>query len=202
MTTPQKITFEEYQLLRSELDENVKKQDELNNAIFTVLGLSLVLNNWLENVLFLIVIILISAVLLSRIIHCRNTVYYLSAYLSTSEGLNCCYWEKRINSFKDKILAKNNFTYKKHIFINFIFRCAFAMKNFGNVILCCFVFIQISNLLMISEDELYVKIILFSAAILALALNLVFTVIICVDRKVKKQYIQIWEEIINGEEKQ
>ena len=200
MRNTKSIKMEEYQILRNELDENIKKQDDLHNVIFTVLGVSIVLNNWLENTLFLIAIMLISGVLLSRIIHCRNTVYYLSAYLSTKEGLNCCYWEKRINAFKAKILRRNNFTYKKHVFINIIFRCAFVMKNFGNMILCSFVFIQILNLLHVSKEDLYVKIVLFSLAALSLLLNFIFTIVICVDRKVKQQYVQIWEQVIDESE--
>ncbi len=194
------ISFEEYQMLRTELDDNIKKQDDLNNAIYTVLGLSLVLNDWLENMLFLVTVMLTSAVLLSRIIHCRNTVYYLSSYLGSKEGLICSRWEKRIDSFKTKILKRNNFTYKKHIFINFIFKCAFVMKNFGNVILCSFVFVQALNLLKAAEEETYVKIILFAIILLSFVLNIIFTGVICTDRRIKKQYTQIWQEVINENE--
>lgn len=194
------IEIEEYKMLRKEIDDNIQKQDSLSTLIFSILGISFIFNNWFENALFLIVVMLISAVLLSKIIDCRKIVYYVSSYLLTDEGKRSCLWEKRIDSFKKNISKKDSILNNENKLINFIFKHAHIMKNLGNIILCSFVFVQILNLLKDSDDSMVVKVILLAFGVIAFLLNVIFTVTICIDVKIKEQYKQIWEEIIKEKE--
>lgn len=192
MTNINGISEKEYQMIREEIVDNIKKQDEIGNTIFVVLGLSIVFNNWIENVMFLVVVLLFSSVLLSKIIHCRNTVYYLSSYLLTDEALECCQWERKIVLFKKTAYRGD----KNNGFIRFMFHCAFVMRNLGNLIFCFFVFAQITSITYQPDNITWINYTLFSVAILALALNIVFTVVICIDRKVKDQYKGVWDQIL------
>ena len=58
----------EYEMLRKELEENLKKQEDIKNAIFTILGLSLAFSTWYENTLFILTIMLITSILSAKII--------------------------------------------------------------------------------------------------------------------------------------
>lgn len=127
--------LEKYRMIRAEIDENIKKQDYLWDLMISVLGLSLVFNTWYENVVFLIAVILISAVILSRILNCRNCVYYLSAYLMTEEMSECCGWENEVSEFKDRLSDRKRHPLKKAFFFWTAFRGSASMKNLGNIIL-------------------------------------------------------------------
>lgn len=70
--------MKEYIFIRDELIDSIKKQDVLNNLIITILGVSALWER--ENIYLLMTVLLISTVLLARIIHYRNVVYYLSSY--------------------------------------------------------------------------------------------------------------------------
>ena len=191
------ITSEEYQMIREEIATNIKQQDEISNTIFIVLGLSMVFNNWIENVIFLTSVLLFSSVLLSKIIHCRNSVYYLSSYLLTNKALEYCQWERNITLFKKTAYCSD----KNSGFIRFVFHCAFIMRNLGNLIFSFFIFTQIVSIIFQSCSFNWVKITLLIISFLALGLNVIFTIVICVDRKLKEQYKEIWDKIINGKEK-
>lgn len=184
-----------YRMVREEIDENIKKQDYLWDLMISVLGLSLVFNTWYENVVFLIAVILISAVILSRILNCRNCVYYLSAYLMTDEMNECCDWENKVSKFKEKLSDYKKHPLRKKIFFWTAFRSSASMKNLGNIILCSFVFVQLLPLLAETE-QMWLRIGFFAVACIAYLMNLVFTIIICVDKTVKKQYKSTWDEIL------
>ena len=92
----------EYEMLRKELEENLKKQEDIKNAIFTILGLSLAFSTWYENTLFILTIMLITSILSAKIIQYRNVVYYISTYLLILEENNeiSILWEKRFKEFR------------------------------------------------------------------------------------------------------
>lgn len=187
--------LEKYRMIRAEIDENIKKQDYLWDLMISVLGLSLVFNTWYENVVFLIAVILISAVILSRILNCRNCVYYLSAYLMTEEMSECCDWENEVSQFKDKLSDRKRHPLRQKFFFWTAFRGSASMKNLGNIILCSFVFVQLLPILAETE-QVWLKIVFFVIACIAYLMNLVFTIIICVDKKVKNEYKSTWDEIL------
>ena len=78
------MRIEEYKALNEEIDEGIKKQETTSNLVITILGISALSstpdkdNSILSlpnNIYFLLAIMFVSCVLLSRIIHYRNTVY-------------------------------------------------------------------------------------------------------------------------------
>ena len=72
----------EYNMLRTEAQESINKQDTLTNIVFTVLGTSSLYTNWNKDIPFIILIELISAVLLARILHYRHVSLYIATYLT------------------------------------------------------------------------------------------------------------------------
>ena len=135
----------EYEMLRKELEENLKKQEDIKNAIFTILGLSLAFSTWYENTLFILTIMLITSILSAKIIQYRNVVYYISTYLLILEENNeiSILWEKRFKEFR-----MNSFGLKlRRNPINIINWCAFKLhkiiKNFGNLVLATYMFVRL-----------------------------------------------------------
>jgi len=189
---------EEYKLLRNEIYDNIKKQDVLNNLIITLLGFSIVFTTWYEHIVFLLAVLFISDVLLSRIIHCRNVVYYISTYLAKME-LNSdeiqTKWENDISEFKNLLLNKQRKGITKIFLIKSVFKVAFIMKNFSNIIFSTYLFFQIIVILETTRMPSVLFVIAYILAVLAYGLNLLFTIIICADRKLKLEYKNIWDEV-------
>lgn len=193
------IMSKEYDTLRNEIEENLKKQDSINNLIFTILGLSFAFSTWYENIAFIIMILFISDILLARIIQCRNTVYYLSTYLVTIENNNQendINWEKNLKEFRKQ---KYGLPFKFNI-VNIIIWLSFSfssiIKNFGNLVLAFFMFIQLIKIIQYTNlSDLYLTII-YSATGLCLLFNIIFTTTICIDKRIRNEYENRWSKIV------
>lgn len=72
----------EYLMLRSEIEECLKKQDQVFSTIISILGLTNVFSHISENVLFLFLILFLSTLLQLRMLEYRNIIYYISTYMS------------------------------------------------------------------------------------------------------------------------
>lgn len=189
----------EYEMLRMEAEENIKKQDNLNNVIFTILGLSVVFSTWYENVLFIITIIFISSILQAQIIQCRNVIYYLSTYLSLLEEKpeEKILWEKRIQEFR-----KRQFGLKLGLnpinIVNWLsFKCQKIMKNFGNLSLATYMFGRLIQTIMSNEINQKYTIIICVVGSIFYFLNVLFTISICTDGKLYDKYVKQWKEVLN-----
>ena len=67
----------EYLMLRSEIEENLKKQDQVFGIVISILGLTNIFSHVSENVLFLFLILFLSTLLQLRMLEYRNIVYYI-----------------------------------------------------------------------------------------------------------------------------
>lgn len=188
----------EYEFLRKELTENIKKQDTISNLIFTILGVSFAFSTWYENIAFIIIIIFISAILLSKIIQCRNTVYYLATYMlliEKSEEENIS-WESNFKQFRKKpygLPLKFKFT---NIINWFSFRIADIIKNFSNLALATFTFVRLIQFVINSKLNTLNIVIIFILGGCFYLLNVIFSIAICTDKKMRKEYENRWSEIL------
>lgn len=187
-------------MIRSEVETNIKKQDTISDIIFTILGISLVFNT--DNAWFVVMILLISAILLSRIIHCRNVVYYTSTYLTHIEengGSGTIAWEKNLKTFRKQKFGlpwKGGFVNK----INFIsYRCIGVIKNFGNLALSTFMIIRLVQIVRNAETNIQYPIIIYIIAGFFYVLNITFTLCICTDKRVREEYEKRWKTILHRE---
>lgn len=194
----------EYDLLRTELESNIKKQDGINNLIFTILGLSFAFTTWYENVAFIIMILFISDILLSRILQCRNTVYYISTYLTMIEelGKEDVSWEKNLRQFR-KLPYGLPLKWNPINILNWLSsKCANIIKNFGNLILASFMLIQLLHIMNSTDVNGIYSISIYILSGACYLLNVIFTIAICTDRRVRKEYEERWTKILNqGEAK-
>lgn len=189
----------EYEMLRKEAEENIEKQDNLNNVIFTILGLSVVCSTWYENVFFMITIIFISLILQAQIIQCRNVVYYVSTYLSLLEEKSeeSIRWEKRLQEFRKKQFGLELGLNPINIINWFSFKCQKVLKNFGNLSLATYMFVRLIQIVISNEiNEKYAIIVCVSGSIIYF-LNIIFTIAICTDEKMYNKYIKQWREVLN-----
>ncbi len=185
--------MKEYMFIRDELIDSIKKQDTLSNLIITILGISAI---WEQDTIYLLMtVLLISAVLLARIIHYRNVVYYLSSYLAYKEKhhKSCkeVSWESNISKFKQKLFKKTGKSWKKYLFIQFVFKTAGIAKNCGNIILSAIVFWKLHSIIIPSSISIENYIVLGMSAF-SLVLTAIFTVIILVDKRIKPEYTKTW----------
>lgn len=189
-----------YDFLRSELEENIKKQDTISDFIFTILGISFAFSTWFEDCAFIITILFISDILLARIIQCRNTVYYISTYLSVIEetsDINGIKWEKDLKEFR-KLPYGLPFEWNLISIINvFSSRTATLIKNFGNLVLALFMESILVHIIITSEIELLYLITIIVLSIVFLIINIAFTITICTDKKLRVVYEKRWKDILN-----
>lgn len=189
------IKMEEYKMLRLEMDDCIKKQDVLNDTVFTILGLTSILS-YLDSIEkeLLILILAISTILLARIIHCRNTVYYLATYLRYLEnnsviGIN---WENNILKFKESKTTAN-WLYKRYGGFSSI------IKNMGFVLITLFVMYRFVISYVFAEKSA-MSICLLVIALIICLFNIVLTLLICCDKKLKNIYYEKWIKVL-GENK-
>jgi len=189
--------MKEYMFIRDELTDSIKKQDTLSNLIITILGVSAIWEQ--DDVYLLMTVLLISTVLLARIIHYRNVVYYLSSYLAYKEkhhkSCKDVSWENNISRFKQKLFDKTGKSWKKNIFIRFVFKTAGIAKNCGNIILSAIVFWRVHTAIIPLNTVVEDYIIIFASAA-SLVLTAFFTVIITVDKRIKPEYTKTWYAVL------
>lgn len=188
----------EYEILRNEVDENIRKQDNLNNVIFSILGISVVCSTWYESAFFIITIIFISSILLAQIIQCRNVIYYVSTYLALLEVKeDSILWERRLQQFRRKSFGLN----PKGGLINVInwlsFKIQKIIKNFGNFALATYMFVRLIQIVNFNLINSRYVILIYTMGGIAYLLNAIFTITICTDGRLYDEYTKRWREILN-----
>lgn len=196
---------DEYKMLRKESEESIAKQDTLTNIVFTVLSASSFYSTVAKNIPFIILAEFISAVLLARILHYRHVMLYISTYLEQIEKASensDTKWESRLQSFHSKIPQKySQWNLIKKILWKVV-NLARGTKHLGNLILSIFLFSpiipQLNGLFSISDSHLIIdyEILL---ALIALILNITFSLGICFLYKLRPGYISVWENVIPPE---
>lgn len=113
----------EYLMLRSEIEENLKKQDQVFGIVISILGLTNIFSHVSENVLFLFLILFLSTLLQLRILEYRNIVYYISTYMVMFLEKDTDFkWETRLREFKKEGYTYENTSYKRQMLISKIKR--------------------------------------------------------------------------------
>lgn len=189
--------MKEYMFIRDELTDSIRKQDTLSDLIITILGISAI---WEQNNAFLLMtVLLVSAVLLARIIHYRNVVYYLSSYLAYKEkyqpscrGIS---WENNVSRFKKKLFKRSGKSLKKNAFIWFVFKIAGLAKNLGNIVLSAIIFAKLISDINFSSLSIPTCLIL-GISTLSLLGTVIFTVIISIDKRIKPEYNKTWYAVL------
>jgi|GEM_PF-3561218 len=199
----EKITFDEYKLLYDEMMDNLKKQDNNISVIISILGLSNVFVEWIENIAFLFLILFITLIIQLRILANRNVVNYIASYLYTmsEKGLTDIKWEKRLHTFKKEGYIANREISKSASFISkIVSKSGVIMQHFGISLLSLFIYIRIilftSNLNILI---LYKSLSIILASIMLLT-NFLYTYTICKDRLLLSSYILRWKKILHNED--
>ena len=185
----------EYNILRSELEDNIKKQDSLFALVFTILGVTSVFSTWYENIAFLILVLFITALLQVKVLECRNVVYYISTYLKVIENKyhSEIQWESRIAQFKD--VKYKPILHKTYIYVLAI-KIGRLLKHFGNLAFSLFIFFRIINMAIYDINSFNNKVINIILAAICLILNILYTYVICTDRAILPIYTEKWQTII------
>lgn len=194
------MTFNEYSMLRLEMDDKVKRQDQLFDLTLTLLGLTGLLSTWYQNVLLSLFALFISAVLLVRVQECRNTVYYISAYIWAMEKNNeiDIQWEKNLNKFKEGGYL-NIFENKiKNTIVKGFYQFSKILKHLGHLAFTVYIFVRLLALLLNNTKNMLSVVMSISLAVILLLINFIFTVIICSDSMLLRSYRNRWENIIGG----
>ena len=121
----------EYLMLRSEIEECLKKQDQVFSIIISILGLTSVFSHISENVVFLFFILFLSTLLQLRMLEYRNIIYYISTYMSVFLEKDSDFkWETRLRKFKKEEYGYENGKLRKKIINNVVVRFGRIVKHF------------------------------------------------------------------------
>ena len=203
----------EYEILRSEMMDNIHKQETINNSILSILGLSFVLTSKIESYAFIVFILFFSAVLLAKVQQCREVVYYISTYLSQREKNDNfeVRWEYNLTKFRSELKRKRNIWSKKEYFAWMCVRTGALVKNFGILGLVSFLLVKLwvqmwpSEVYTISEffsqaDNGDIIVCILSS--IFYIMNLYFTLVISFDRKLRSAYTKVWEIVLSSEDEE
>ena len=210
------MRIEEYKALNEEIDEGIKKQETTSNLVITILGISALSstpdkdNSILSlpnNIYFLLAIMFVSCVLLSRIIHYRNTVYRCMTYLELEtdnvideENKKIPFvWERHVEKFKSSQFG-NRATNINKILSLITLGLPFLLKNAGYFVLSVLVSLKTFNILKELDQSIIDKSIIQFIIIAALVINFILTLFIFCDRLIlQPRYSAIWKQILDEE---
>lgn len=195
---------DEYKMLRTETMECIDKQDTLSNIVFTVLGASSVYSTTTENIHFIILIELISAVLLARILHYRHVMLYTSTYLERLEETgksDDISWQLNLNRFHERTpQVRQQWDFPSKI-LSSIVKIARLSKHLGNMILSIYLFFPIFSKVseMVTADGSHITLDYPTFfAFVALILNIVFSLAICFLYKLRPGYRLVWADVVSN----
>lgn len=191
----------EYEMLRSEMMENIKKQETINNAIISILSVSYLFSTFYTSRIFLLFMIFFSSVLLAKVQQCRDVVYRISTYLKKFEqhGKTNINWENNIAAFNQELTARPSILPSPVLRCLFWVRGAHGIKNFGPLAMTSFLMYRLLELLGPIKEWTPEQIIPFSIAALFYLLNIIFTFSITFDYPLKDAYSAIWEKVFHEE---
>ena len=196
----------EYLMLRTEIENNLKRQEALFLIIFTVLT---VVNATNQNFWTYKILLLISALIFFlqlKILQARNTVYYLLTYMIVfleSENSNF-HWETRLYKFRNKIYVEKNQKWNKkflYLINRIIEKIAGYMHNFVNLTLASFLFFKIIFMILTETSKIKANLAMVIASAIFI-LNIVYALKICFDKSLKERYLTTWNQLKAEEAKE
>ena len=159
------VMDKEYLMLRSEIEENLKKQDQLFGTVISILGLTNVFSHISENVLFLFLILFLSTLLQLRMLEYRNIVYYISTYMVVFLEKDSDFkWETRLGKFKKEGYVYEDGKLRKKIINTVVVRFGRIIKHFIILGLVVFILLRIVVNVYKSYYMLWIKIVLYVVA--------------------------------------
>lgn len=193
----------EYLMLRSEIEECLKKQDQVFSTIISILGLTNVFSHISENVLFLFLILFLSTLLQLRMLEYRNIIYYISTYMSVFLEKDSDFkWETRLRKFKKEGYGYENGKLRKKIINKVVVRFGRIVKHFIILGLVAFMVFRIVVNVYKSHYALYIKIVLYVVAGVFVIFNILYAYTLSTDKVNYDAYLKRWEKIRKKEQQE
>ena len=196
----------EYLMLRTEIENNLKRQEALFLIIFTVLTVVNATNQNFWNYKILLLISALIFFLQLKILQARNTVYYLLTYMIVfleSENSNF-HWETSLYKFRNKIYVEKNQKWNKkflYLINRIIEKIAGYMHNFVNLTLASFLFFKIIFMILTETSKIKANLAMVIASAIFI-LNIVYALKICFDKSLKERYLTTWNQLKAEEAKE
>lgn len=193
----------EYLMLRSEIEECLKKQEQVFSTIISILGLTNVFSHISENVLFLFLILFLSTLLQLRMLEYRNIIYYISTYMSVFLEKDSAFkWEARLRKFKKEGYGYENGKLRKKIKNKVVVRFGRIVKHFIVLGLAVFMVFRIVVNVYKSYYVLCIKIVLNVVAGLFVIFNILYAYTLSTDKVNYDAYLKRWEKIRKKEQQE
>lgn len=193
----------EYLMLRSEIEECLKKQDQVFSTIISILGLTNVFSHISENVLFLFLILFLSTLLQLRMLEYRNIIYYISTYMSVFLEKDSDFkWETRLRKFKKEGYGYENGKLRKKIINKVVVRFGRIVKHFIILGLVAFMVFRIVVNVYKSHYALCIKIVLYVVAGVFVIFNILYAYTLSTDKINYDAYLKRWEKIRKKEQQE
>lgn len=193
----------EYLMLRSEIEENLKKQDQLFSTVISILGLTNVFLHISENVLFLFLILFLSTLLQLRMLEYRNIVYYISTYMVVFLEKDSDFkWETRLGKFKKEGYVYGDGKLRKKIINTVVVRFGRIIKHFIILGLVVFILLRIVVNVYKSYYMLWIKIVLYVVAGFLVIFNILYAYTLSTDKVNYSAYLKRWEKIRKQEQQE
>lgn len=196
----------EYLMLRTEIENNLKRQEALFLIIFTVLTVVNATNQNFWNYKILLLISALIFFLQLKILQARNTVYYLLTYmivfLESEDG--SFHWETRLYKFRNIIYVEKNQKWNKkflYLINRIIEKIAGYMHNFVNLTLASFLFFKIIFMISTETSKIKANLAMVIASTIFI-LNIVYALKICFDKSLKERYLTTWNQLKHEEAKE
>ncbi len=186
----------EYLMLRSEVEENLKKQDQVFGIVISILGLTNVFSHISENIVFLFFILFLSTLLQLRMLEYRNIVYYISTYMVIFLEKDSDFkWETRLRKFKKKGYAYEEGKLRKKIINIMVIRLGRIIKHFIILGLVVFILLRIVVNIYKSYYLLWIKLVLYVVALFLGIFNILYAYTLSSDKTNYDVYLKRWENI-------
>ena len=183
-------------MLRSEVEENLKKQDQVFGIVISILGLTNVFSHISENIVFLFFILFLSTLLQLRMLEYRNIVYYISTYMVIFLEKDSDFkWETRLRKFKKKGYAYEEGKLRKKIINIMVIRLGRIIKHFIILGLVVFILLRIVVNIYKSYYLLWIKLVLYVVALFLGIFNILYAYTLSSDKTNYDVYLKRWENI-------
>lgn len=189
----------EYIMLRTEIENNLKRQETFFLITFTLLSVVNGVNKNFWNYKILILLSTLVFFIQIKILRVRTTVYYLLTYMIVFlEGEDSNFkWETRLYKFRNTEYNASSPNIIKKI-INclnkMIENAASHMQHFVNLSLVGFLYVK-TIFMVLKEKDKRICILYIAIATFIFLLNLIYTLKICFDKSLKERYLCIWKDI-------
>lgn len=196
----------EYLMLRTEIENNLKRQEALFLIIFTVLTVVNATNQNFWNYKILLLISALIFFLQLKILQARNTVYYLLTYMIVflESKDSSFHWETRLYKFRNIIYVEKNQKWNKkflYLINRIIEKIAGYMHNFVNLTLASFLFFKIIFMISTETSKIKANLAMVIASTIFI-LNIVYALKICFDKSLKERYLTTWNQLKAEEAKE